>query len=199
MNGYLTPMVISREGNNERAMDIFSKLLDERIIFVSGPVTQEMATSVTAQLLFLESTGKDRDITMYINSPGGSVYAGLAMVDTMNYIKCDVATVCMGMAASMGSVLLASGTKGKRFILPDATVMIHQVSSGSQGTVMDQERAFNEAKRLNDRLHHILAAASNGITYKRMKELCSRDHYMSAEETLGLGLVDQIITHNPNK
>jgi len=196
----LVPMVISREGNNERAMDIYSKMLDERIIFVTGPVTQAMADSVCAQLLFLESTGPKRDITMYVNSPGGSVYAGLAIRDTMNYVKCDITTVCMGMAASMGSVLLASGTKGKRLILPDATVMIHQVSSGTQGTVMDQERGLYEAVRLNDRLHHILAEATDGkVNYERMKELCSRDHYMSAQATLELGLVDKIIDRNPNE
>lgn len=196
----LVPMVISREGNSERVMDIYSKMLDERIVFVTGPVTQAMADNVCAQLLFLESTGPEKDITMYINSPGGSVYAGLAIRDTMNYVKCDVATICVGMAASMGSVLLASGAKDKRFILPDATVMIHQVSSGTQGTVMDQERGLYEAVRLNDRLHHILADATNGkVSYERMKELCSRDHYMDAKATLELGLADHIMIRNPNK
>lgn len=189
-------MVIDRSSTGERAMDIYSKLLDARIIMVTGAVTQEMASIVTAQLLYLESTGQKQNITMYINSPGGSVYAGLAITDTMNYISCPITTVCQGLAASMGSVLLANGTKGKRLILPDATVMIHQVSSGTQGTLMDQKIALAEADRLNARLHRILADASNDVPYDKMVELCSRDHYMSAEDVLKLGLVDRILSPN---
>lgn len=189
----LVPMVLENTRGGERAMDLYSKMLAERVIFLNGEVEDNMANLIVAQLLYLESVEPGKDISMYINSPGGSVTAGLAIRDTMNFIKSDVSTLCMGSAASMGALLLASGAKGKRICLPDARVMIHQVSSGTRGTYMDQMRSLKETERLNTRLHVILAEACNQ-SFEHMLDLCERDHFMSAEETLKLGLVDKIIS-----
>lgn len=188
----LVPMVMENTGRGERAMDLYSKMLMERVIFLNGPVESNMANLICAQLLYLESVDPGKDISMYINSPGGSVTAGLAIRDTMNFIKCDVSTVCMGLAASMGALLLSSGTKGKRFALPDARIMIHQVSSGTSGTVMDQEIQLKESLTLNERLHHIMADAC-GQPFDKVKRDCSRDYFMSAQETVDYGLIDKVI------
>lgn len=188
----LVPMVMENTGRGERAMDLYSKMLMERVIFLNGPVESNMANLICAQLLYLESVDPGKDISMYINSPGGSVTAGLAIRDTMNFIKCDVSTVCMGLAASMGALLLSSGTKGKRFALPDARIMIHQVSSGTSGTVMDQEIQLKESLTLNERLHHIMADAC-GQPFDKVKLDCSRDYFMSAQETVDYGLIDKVI------
>lgn len=188
----LVPMVMENTGRGERAMDLYSKMLMERVIFLNGPVESNMANLICAQLLYLESVDPGKDISMYINSPGGSVTAGLAIRDTMNFIKCDVSTVCMGLAASMGALLLSSGTKGKRFALPDARIMIHQVSSGTSGTVMDQEIQLKESLTLNERLHHIMADAC-GQPFAKVKLDCSRDYFMSAQETVDYGLIDKVI------
>lgn len=197
----LVPMVLERTAQGERSMDLYSKMLAERVIFLNGEVEDHMANLICAQLLFLESADPNKDISIYINSPGGSVTAGLAIRDTMNFIKCDVSTVCMGQACSMGALLLGSGATGKRFILPDARVMIHQVSSGTRGTVIDQEVQFRESQKLNDRLHHILTADCNRgnpttpHTFEEMKRLCSRDYFMGAEEAQAFGIVDKVITN----
>jgi ATP-dependent Clp protease, protease subunit len=188
----MVPMILENTGRGERAMDLYSKMLMERVIFLNGPVEDNMANLICAQLLYLESVDPSKDISMYINSPGGSVNAGLAIRDTMNFIKCDVSTVCMGMAASMGALLLSSGTKGKRFALPDARIMIHQVSSGTRGTVMDQEIQLKESVTLNDRLHHIMTEAC-GQSFEKVKNDCSRDYFMSAAETVTYGLIDRVI------
>ena len=192
----MVPMILENTGRGERAMDLYSKMLAERVIFLSGPVEDNMANLICAQLLYLESVDPTKDISMYINSPGGSVNAGLAIRDTMNFIKCDVSTVCMGLAASMGALLLSSGTKGKRFALPDARIMIHQVSSGTRGTVMDQEIQLKESIVLNDRLHHIMADAC-GRPFDKVKADCSRDYFMSAAQTVEYGLIDQVIAKRP--
>ena len=198
-NGYqapsavMVPMVLEQSGRGERAMDLYSRLMADRVIFLHGPVEDHMANLIVAQLLYLESIDPTKDISLYINSPGGSVTAGLAIRDTMNFIKCDVSTVCMGQACSMGALLLGSGTKGKRICLPDARVMIHQVSSGTGGTVMDQEIQLRESIKLNDRLHHILAEDC-GKDFETMKQLCSRDYFMSSAESLEFGIIDKVVT-----
>lgn len=190
----LVPMVLERDGRGERAMDLYSKMLAERVIFLTGPVEENMANLIVAQLLYLEQADPTRDINMYINSPGGSVIAGLAIRDTMNFIKCDVSTVCIGQAASMGALLLGSGAKGKRYITPDARVMVHQVSSGTRGTVIDQEIQLAESVKLNNRLHQILTDdCLNRHTFEEMKQLCSRDYFMSAQESVDFGIVDKIV------
>lgn len=191
----LIPMVVEQTARGERSYDIFSRMLGDRVIFLNGPVNDQVSHLLVAQLLYLESVAPDKDISLYINSPGGSVSAGLAIRDTMNFISCDVSTVCMGIAASMGALLLGSGAKGKRFILPDARVMIHQVSSGTGGTFMDQEIQLMETKKLNDRLHHILVDdCGNKLTFDEMKQKCSRDYFMNAQESVDFGIVDKIIT-----
>lgn len=196
----LVPMVLENTGQGERAMDLFSKMLAERVIFLNGPVEDNMANLIVAQLLYLESVDPKKDISLYINSPGGSVTAGLSIRDTMNFISCDVSTVCVGQAASMGALLLGSGAVGKRVILPDARVMIHQVSSGTRGTVMDQEIQLAESVKLNNRLHQILTEDCNkGLptekhrTFDQMKALCSRDYFMSAAESVEFGIVDRVV------
>jgi ATP-dependent Clp protease protease subunit len=187
-------MVVEQTARGERSFDIFSRMLNDRVIFLNGPVNDQMSHLIVAQLLYLESAAPDKDISLYINSPGGSVSAGLAIRDTMNFISCDVSTVCMGIAASMGALLLGSGAKGKRIILPDARVMIHQVSSGTGGTFMDQEIQLNETKKLNDRLHTILTEDCLGRhTFDEMKAKCSRDYFMNAQEAVDFGIVDKIV------
>lgn len=189
---HLVPTVVESEGNGERAYDIFSRLLKDRIIFVDGEVEDGMADLIVAQLLFLESQDEDADIYMYINSPGGSVSAGLAIYDTMNYIAPDIVTICMGMAASMGAALLSNGTKGKRFSLPSSTIMCHQVSGGSQGHIEDMKIRVEEADRLNTMLTGYIAE-NCGKTYDEYLASIDRDKYMPAPEAVKFGIIDKVI------
>lgn len=188
----LIPMVVEKTGGGERAYDIYSRLLKDRIVFVGGEIGDEMANSIVAQLLFLQAESPEREISMYINSPGGSVTAGLAILDTMKMVKCPVATYCVGQAASMGAILLASGERGRRHALPNARVMIHQPWGGAQGKASDIEITAREILRLKDVLNGILAEASG----KRLDEVLAdtdRDHFMSAEEAAAWGIVDKIL------
>ena len=193
----MVPMVIETSGRGERAYDIYSRLLKERIIFLVGPVEDYMANLVVAQMLFLESENPEKDIFLYINSPGGSVSAGLAIFDTMNFIKPDVSTLCTGMAASMGAFLLASGAKGKRIALPNASVMIHQPSGGARGTAADIEISAREILKTREQLNKILAERTGQPLEKIAKDM-ERDYWMSAEETMAYGLVDQVIAQRPS-
>lgn len=192
----MVPMVIETSGRGERAYDIYSRLLKERIIFLVGPVEDYMANLVVAQMLFLESENPEKDIYLYINSPGGSVSAGLAIFDTMNFIKPDVATLCTGMAASMGAFLLAAGAKGKRTALPNASVMIHQPSGGARGTAADIEISAREILKTREQLNKILAERTGQPLEKIAKDM-ERDYWMSAEETMAYGLVDNVIAKRP--
>jgi ATP-dependent Clp protease, protease subunit len=192
----MVPMVIETSGRGERAYDIYSRLLKERIIFLVGPVEDYMANLVVAQMLFLESENPEKDIYLYINSPGGSVSAGLAIFDTMNFIKPDVSTLCTGMAASMGAFLLAAGAKGKRIALPNASVMIHQPSGGARGTAADIEISAREILKTREQLNKILAERTGQSLEKIAKDM-ERDYWMSAEETMAYGLVDQVIAKRP--
>lgn len=197
MNNNLVPMVIEREGNSERSMDLYSRILKERIIFLQGEVNDLSANLLIAQMLFLESDQPNTPITMYINSPGGAVTAGLAIKNTMDYIKCPVHTVGMGMCASMGAFLLASGEKGHRSVLPDTTIMIHQVLGGAQGQVTDMEIRVNYAKSLKDKLNKYLSEYTDGKTsYEEMIDLCERDNFLTAEEAMKIGLIDNIVDKN---
>jgi len=191
MSAY-SPVVIENDGRGERSYDIYSRLLKDRIIFVSGEVEDGMANAIVAQLLFLDAQDNEKDIVMYINSPGGVITAGLAIYDTMRHIKSDVSTVCVGQAASMGAVLLAAGTKGKRAILPNSRVMIHQPSSGTRGKVTDQEIDLKESLLLKEKLAQILAENS-GQDLEKLKNDMERDYWMSAEEAVKYGLADKII------
>lgn len=188
----LVPMVVEQSGRGERAYDIFSRLLKERVIFLVGPVTDDTANLVVAQLLFLESENPDKDINLYINSPGGSVSAGLAIYDTMQFIKADVSTTCMGIAASMGAFLLAAGHKGKRYALPNTRIMIHQPSGGAQGQASDIEIQAKEILYLRRRLNEMMSLHT-GQPLEIIEKDTDRDNFMSAEEALKYGLVDQII------
>lgn len=188
----LIPTVIEKTQNGERAYDIYSRLLKERIIFLGDEVNQHTASLIVAQMLFLEAEDPKKDIMLYINSPGGSVYDGLAIYDTMQHLKCDVATVGVGMQASMGAFLLASGTKGKRSILPHATVMIHQPSAGTRGKVTDMEIDLKEGLRLKKLLNTILSN-STGQTVEQIEKDSDRDRWMTAEEAKKYGIVDKII------
>jgi len=192
INSYLVPMVIEKTQGGERAFDIFSRLLKERIIFVTGAIEDHMANLIVAQLLFLEAEDPKKDIAMYINSPGGSVSAGLGIVDTMNHIKPDVATVCVGMAASMGSIILSQGAKGKRSVLPNAEVMIHQPWGGTQGQATDIEITARHILRTRDQLNKMLAKAS-GKPLAQIEKDTDRDFFMTAEEAKKYGLVDIIL------
>ena len=187
----LIPMVVDQTNNGERSYDIYSRLLEDRIIFLTGEITDEVANSVVAQLIFLEGKDPDKDISLYINSPGGSVSAGLAIYDTMNFIKCDVTTICVGLAASMGAFLLSSGTKGKRFALPNSEVMIHQPLGGTQGQASDIEIHANHIKKIKDKINRILSENS-GMPIERVQRDTDRDYYMSAEDALKYGLIDKI-------
>jgi ATP-dependent Clp protease protease subunit len=189
----LVPMVVEQSGRGERAYDIYSRLLKERVIFMVGPVNDQMANLIVAQLLFLESENPDKDISLYINSPGGSVSAGLAIFDTMNFIKPDVSTLCTGMAASMGAFLLAAGAKGKRFSLPNSRIMIHQPSGGSQGQASDIEIQAKEILYLRERLNRILADAT-GKTIEQIHKDTDRDRFMSGDEAADYGLIDKVLT-----
>ena len=189
----LVPMVVEQSGRGERSYDIYSRLLKERVIFLVGPVNDQMANLIVAQLLFLESENPDKDISLYINSPGGSVSAGLAIFDTMNFIKPDVSTLCTGMAASMGAFLLAAGAKGKRFSLPNSRIMIHQPSGGSQGMASDIEIQAKEILYLRERLAKIMAD-STGKTIEQIHKDTDRDRFMSADEAADYGLIDKVLT-----
>ena len=188
----LIPMVVEQSGRGERSYDIYSRLLKERVVFLVGPVNDQTANLVVAQLLFLESENPDKDISFYINSPGGSVSAGMAIYDTMNFIKLDVSTLCMGMAASMGAFLLSSGTKGKRFCLPNSRVMIHQPLGGAQGQATDIEIHAREILRLRKELNQILAT-NTGQPLDKIERDTERDYFMAAHEARDYGLVDQVI------
>jgi len=189
----LVPMVVEQSGRGERAYDIYSRLLKERVVFCVGPVNDQMANLIVAQLLFLESENPDKDISLYINSPGGSVSAGLAIFDTMNFIKPDVSTLCTGMAASMGAFLLAAGAKGKRFSLPESRIMIHQPSGGSQGQASDIEIQAKEILYLRERLNRILAERT-GQSVEQIHKDTDRDRFMSGAEAVEYGLIDQVLT-----
>lgn len=189
----MVPMVIEQSGRGERSYDIYSRLLKERVIFLVGPVNDHVANLVVAQLLFLESENPDKDISFYINSPGGSVSAGMAIFDTMNFIKPQVSTLCIGMAASMGAFLLAAGEKGKRFALPNAKIMIHQPSGGSQGQATEIEIAAREIIKTRAQLNKILAERT-GQPIERIERDTERDYYMSAQECQEYGLIDQVIS-----
>ena len=189
----MVPMVIEQSGRGERSYDIYSRLLKERVIFLVGAVNDYVANLVVAQLLFLESDNPDKDISFYINSPGGSVSAGMAIFDTMNFIKPDVSTLCTGMAASMGAFLLAAGAKGKRFSLPNSKVMIHQPSGGSQGQATEIEIQAREILKTREQLNRILAERT-GQPIERIERDTERDYYMSAQECLEYGLIDKVIS-----
>ncbi len=190
--GYI-PMVIEQSGRGERAYDIYSRLLRERLIFLVGPVNDATANLVVAQLLFLESENPDKDISLYINSPGGSVYAGMAIYDTMQFIKPDVSTLCPGLAGSMGAFLLAGRKKGKRFTLPNSRIMIHQPSGGAQGQASDIQIQAREILDLRERLNRILAD-NTGQSIERIALDTERDNFMSAEDAVSYGLVDKVMT-----
>jgi ATP-dependent Clp protease protease subunit len=190
----LIPTVIEKSMDGERSWDIYSRLLRDRIIFLHGEVETGMADTIVAQLLLLEAEDPNKDITIYINSPGGEVMAGLAIANTMNYIKCDVRTVAMGMACSMGCFLLSQGTPGKRCALEDAQIMAHQVSSGSQGKIHDMKRSFEHSVKLNDKLMRKMAERSNDkITQEELAKMCEEDVWMEPEEALKFGFIDEII------
>ena len=192
MKSYMVPYVVEQTGKGERTYDIYSRLLLDRIVFVSGEVNDEMANAVCAQLLFLQSQDQKKEISVYINSPGGSVTAGLAIYDTMQFVKCPVATYCIGQAASMGAVLLAAGAKGKRFALPNSRIMIHQPWGGAEGKASDIEITAREILRLKEILNGILAKHSG----KKMEDVVKdtdRDHFMSAAEAQEWGLVDKVV------
>jgi ATP-dependent Clp protease protease subunit len=191
-NSYFVPVVIEQDARGERSFDIYSRLLKDRIIFIGSAVDDYMANSVIAQLLFLQMQDPKKDIHIYINSPGGSVTAGLAMYDTIQFMTCDVNTYCIGIAASMGSVLLTCGTKGKRFCLPNSHVMIHQVSGGAQGTASDVERTIGFMFNLKNRLNGIIAHHT-GKTIEQVENDSDRDNYMTAEQSVAYGLVDKIL------
>ena len=186
------PYVVEQSAHGERSYDIFSRLLNDRIIVLSEDVNDTTASLVVAQLLYLEGQDPDKDISLYINSPGGSISAGMAIHDTMQYIKCDVSTICMGMAASMGAFLLASGTKGKRFALPNAEIMIHQPSGGTQGQATDMQIQVERMLKIKQRLNEILAA-NTGKPLETIKVDTERDNFMTAEEAQAYGLVDKVI------
>ena len=190
----LVPTVVEQTRRGERAYDIYSRLLKDRIIMLSGEVNDQMANSVIAQLLFLDAQDSEKDIYLYINSPGGVITSGLAMLDTMNFIKSDVQTIAIGMAASMASVLLAGGTKGKRFALPNSTILIHQPSGGAQGQQTEIEIAAEEILKTRRKMNQILADAT-GQTIEQIKKDTERDHYMSAQEAKDYGLIDDILVN----
>ena len=192
-NMTIIPYVIERTAAGERSYDIFSRLLNDRIIMLTGEVCDEMAASITSQLLFLDSVDPGKDIYLYINSPGGSVTAGMAIYDTMKYIKSDVSTICMGMAASMGAFLLAGGTKGKRMIMPNAEVMIHQPSGGAKGQATEILIVADHIKKTKERLNRILSE-NTGKPYATVCEDTERDNYLTADEALAYGIVDTIVS-----
>ena len=186
------PYVVEQTSRGERSYDIFSRLLNDRIIFLSEEVNDTTASLIVAQLLYLEAQDPDKDIQFYINSPGGSVTAGMAIYDTMQYIKCDVNTICVGMAASMGAFLLAAGAKGKRMALPNAEIMIHQPSAGTQGQITDMAIHMKRLQTIKERMNRILSEKT-GKSIEEVTAACERDNFMSAEEALAFGLIDEIV------
>ncbi len=186
------PYVVEQTAKGERSFDIFSRLLNDRIIFLSEEVNDTTASLVVAQLLYLEAQDPDKDIQFYINSPGGSVTAGMAIYDTMQYIKCDVATICVGLAASMGAFLLSAGTKGKRMALPNAEIMIHQPSAGTQGQITDMAIHMKRLQTVKDRMNRILAE-NTGRPLEEVTLACERDNFLTAQEALEFGLVDKVL------
>ena len=194
-NNALVPMVVEQTSRGERAFDIYSRLLQERIIFLTGPVYDQVSALVSAQLLYLESVNPSKEISFYINSPGGVVSAGLAIYDTMQYIRCPVSTVCIGQAASMGSLLLAGGEKGRRFALPNSRVMVHQPSGGAQGQASDIEIQAQEILTIRKRLNEIYNEPT-GRTLEEIEQKLERDSYMSAEEAQAFGIVDEVVRRN---
>ncbi len=192
----LIPMVVEQSSRGERAYDIYSRLLKDRIIFVGSPIDDHVANLIVAQMLFLESEDPDKDINLYINSPGGAVYAGMAIYDTMQYIKPPVSTICVGLAASFGAVLLAAGAKGKRFTLPNSRIMLHQPAGGAQGQAVDIEIHAKEILKVRESLNEILAKHT-GQPVERIASDTDRDFFISAEEAKEYGLVDEILLHRP--
>ncbi|MBO6167841.1 MAG: ATP-dependent Clp endopeptidase proteolytic subunit ClpP [Kiritimatiellae bacterium] len=192
MKNYMIPYVVEQTGRGERTYDIYSRLLLDRIVFISGEVNDEMANAVCAQLLFLQSQDEKKEISVYVNSPGGSVTAGLAIYDTMQFVKCPIATYCIGQAASMGAVLLAAGAPGKRSALPNARIMIHQPWGGAEGKASDIEITAREILRLKEKLNEILAKHS-GKSMDEVVRDTDRDHFMSAQEAKDWGIIDQVI------
>ncbi len=190
----LVPMVVEQSARGERSYDIYSRLLKERVVFIVGPIEDHMANLIVAQLLFLESENPDKDIHLYINSPGGSVTSGLAIYDTMNFIKSDVSTMCIGQAASMGAFLLCGGTKGKRFALPNARTMIHQPSGGAQGQATDIDIAAREILIIREKLNQLMATHT-GQDIDTIKRDTERDNFMNAEQSVAYGLIDQVLGH----
>ena len=188
----LVPVVVEQTNRGERSYDIFSRLLNDRIIMLSEQVTDTSASLIVAQMLYLEAQDPDKDIQFYINSPGGSVTAGMAIYDTMQYIKCDVATICVGMAASMGAFLLSAGTKGKRMALPNAEIMIHQPSAGTQGQITDMAIHMKRLETIKARMNRIMAE-NTGKSIEEVTAACERDNFMTAEEALAFGLVDRVL------
>ncbi len=186
------PYVVEQTSRGERSYDIFSRLLNDRIIFLSEEVNDTTASLIVAQLLYLEAQDPDKDIQFYINSPGGSVTAGMAIYDTMQYIKCDVATICVGMAASMGAFLLSAGTKGKRMALPNAEIMIHQPSAGTQGQITDMAIHMKRLQTIKERMNKIMAK-NTGKSVEEVTAACERDNFMTAQEALEFGLIDRVI------
>lgn len=191
----LVPYVVEQTSRGERSYDIFSRLLNDRIIFLSEEVNDTTASLVVAQLLYLEAQDPDKDIQLYINSPGGSITAGMAIYDTMQYVKCDVATIAVGMAASMGAFLLSAGTKGKRMALPNAEIMIHQPSAGTQGQVTDMAIHLKRFQTIKDRMNRILAE-NCGQSIEVVTTACERDNFMTAEEAKAFGLIDRVLEHH---
>jgi len=189
---YLIPTVIEKSQNGERAFDIYSRLLKENIIFLAGPIDDEVANIIIAQMLFLQSEDPKKDIKLYVNSPGGHVSAGLAIIDTMNHIKNDVSTVCVGMAASMGAVILASGAKGKRYSLPNSEIMIHQPLGGAQGQATDIQITAKQILKLKDKLNQMMADRT-GKPLSQVEKDADRDYYMSADEAKKYGIVDKVL------
>jgi len=189
------PYVVEQTSRGERSYDIFSRLLNDRIIFLSEEVNDTTASLIVAQLLYLEAQDPDKDIQFYINSPGGSVTAGMAIYDTMQYIKCDVATICVGMAASMGAFLLSAGTKGKRLALPNAEIMIHQPSAGTQGQITDMAIHMKRLQTIKERMNRILAE-NCGKSVEEVTSACERDNFMTAQEAMEFGLVDRVLDHH---
>lgn len=189
------PYVVEQTSRGERSYDIFSRLLNDRIIFLSEEVNDTTASLIVAQMLYLEAQDPDKDIQFYINSPGGSVTAGMAIYDTMQYVKCDVATICVGMAASMGAFLLAAGTKGKRMALPNAEIMIHQPSAGTQGQITDMAIHMKRLESIKGRMNRILSE-NTGNSIEQVTDACERDNFMTSEEAKAFGIIDRVIEHH---
>lgn len=194
MHNTLIPYIVEQTGRGERSYDIYSRLLEDRIIFLTGEINDAVANTVVAQLIYLEGKDASKDISLYINSPGGSVSAGMAIYDTMNYIKCDVSTICIGMAASMGAFLLSSGAKGKRYSLPNSKIMIHQPLGGAQGQASDIAIVAEEILKTKKKLNSILAA-NTGRSIDKVEIDTDRDYYMTADEALNYGIIDRIFTN----